>query len=194
MIIGCDLDGVAARYVQGLRAEVGSAFGLTPEQILAELPDPLDYGFTNWKIIGDKFKEYHTNAVDAGLYAKLEAFEGASKVLWQLSDEGYYIRIITSRFVKHGQNAKVVADTAIWLDKNDIPYRGLDFEKNKTEVFADIYIDDAPMNIDAFHAKGKKVIVFDAPYNQDTEDFGLRAYNWDDVLRLIHENAPLVAA
>ena len=194
MIIGCDLDGVAARYVQGLRAEVGSAFGLTPEQILTELPDPLDYGFTNWKIIGDKFKEYHTNAVDAGLYAKLEAFEGASKVLWQLSDEGYYIRIITSRFVKHGQNAKVVADTAIWLDKNDIPYRGLDFEKNKTEVFADIYIDDAPMNIDAFHAKGKKVIVFDAPYNQDTEDFGLRAYNWDDVLRLIHENAPLVAA
>ena len=184
--IGLDIDGVTARYVEGLRAKIATVLNIAPADVDRLLPAPLDYAFSNWSgAIGDQFKKFHTDAVDNGLYAELASFEDASKYLWMLSDEDFYIRVITSRFVKHGQNGRVVADTALWLDRENIPYRGLVFESNKIDVFADIYVDDAPHNIEAFQKKGSDVIIFDAPYNQHC--VGHRAYNWADVYRLIHE-------
>ena len=79
-----------------------------------------------------------------------------------------------------GQNHKVVANTAEWLDKNDIPYRDLVFIQNKLDVHVDVNIDDAPTNIIPLMEANRKVIVFHHEYNADI-DTDLRAYNWEDV-------------
>jgi len=189
MYIGLDLDGVTARYVEGLRDAVAKALGITPEDVGGE---PEDYGFSNWREMKDRFKELHTGGVAEGLYRKLAIFEGASEILWKLSDEGDEIGVVTSRFVKHRQNGIVVRDTAYWLDDNNVPYRDLCFLRDKTRFLADVYLDDAPHNIEAFQAAGRYVIIFDAPYNRHLE--GDRAYNWNDVYALIQKRKAEVAA
>lgn len=184
-ILGIDLDGVCADYVSSLRTHLAEIFEIDPVAAEEEFPFPTDYSFSTWARIGKEFKNFHARAVDLGMYETMPAIEGASETLWKLNNEGHHIRIITSRFVKHGQHNKVVASTALWLDRNDIPYRDIMFIKDKPDVYADIYIDDAPVNIVGLRAAGRTVITFDTLYNKEMD--GLRAYNWDDVYKMIHE-------
>ena len=179
MIIGLDLDGVSAEYIDGLRQSIARERGYTPEQVAEFLPPVTDYGFSNWDNLGEDFVKFHTDAVERGLYAGIPSIQGASETLWKLSDEGHHIRVITKRFVKNGQHGKVVADTAAWLDAVNIPYRDLAFLGKKTDLYADIYIDDAPSNITAFQEAGANYIIFDAPYNQGLP--GWRVQNWEEV-------------
>lgn len=179
MIIGLDLDGVSSGYIEGLRQSIATHRGYTPEQVAEFLPEVTDYGFSNWSNLGEDFVTFHTEAVERGLYANLPMIDGASETLWKLSDEGHHIRVITKRFVKTGQHGRVVADTAAWLDAVNIPYRDLAFLAKKTDLYADIYIDDAPSNLQAFREADRDFIIFDAPYNQ--EELGWRADNWEDV-------------
>jgi 5'-nucleotidase len=188
VILGIDIDGTTGYYVEALRKFCADKLGLTPEQIESELPDPIDYHFSNWPEVTDNFIEMHSEAVDMGLYEWMDAIPNASKTLWKLNDEDYHIHFITSRFVKHKKNRIVVVSTANWLDKHNMPYRDLSFKENKTHVYADIYIDDSPSNIKAFQSQGKHVIIFDAPYNKDLE--GRRAYNWQEVYDHIHDIYP----
>ena len=105
--------------------------------------------------------------------------EGCAEALWRLSDAGVWIRIITHRLVVHWGHQIAVGDTVAWLDANNIPYRDLCFLGRKPEVEADLYVDDAPHNVEALRAAGNQVIVFDQPYNGDVP--GLRARTWADV-------------
>lgn len=186
MIIGVDIDGCAGDYVNGLRKFLGDRLEIPEEDRMKVFPIPTDYNFSTWPGISEDFVEYHSQAVALGLYKEMDAIGNVSEILWKLSDEGHHIRVITSRFVKSGQNAQVVSSTAIWLDKYDIPYRDIMFVKNKTDVYADIYIDDAGYNIEAYRAAGSNFIIFDAPYNQNVE--GLRAYTWNEVYDYIKEH------
>ncbi len=185
MIIGLDLDGVSAEYYGGLRNIIAEQEGLTPEESLLLYPDPISYNMEEWPGFPARFFKLHTEAVAEGLYTKLEAIEGASETLWRLNEEGHHIRIITSRFVSHGQNGKVVAETAIWLDNNRIPYRDLMFVRHKPDVYADVYVDDSPENIFAFQKRNSEVIIYDTSYNQGIE--GRRAKNWEQIYAHIQE-------
>ena len=186
-ILGIDLDQVTLHYVDGLRDFIAKELGIDPATVKDEMPDPSDYGFSNWDVMKDKFIHFHTSAVEEGIYSHLDSFEGASATLWKLNDEGFHNRVITSRFVKHGQNGRVITDTAASLDAHNIPYRDIMFIRHKPDVYADIYLDDAPKNIEAFRKAGRDFIIFDYSYNQGIP--GPRAYNWDDVYRLVHEIA-----
>lgn len=186
--VGLDLDGVTAHYYAYMRTYCAKEFGVLPESF----PDPHSYSFveSGWGFDSeDHFRKVHGEAVQAGMYEALEMYEGASEALWRLSDAGYHIRVITSRFVNHGQNATVVAQTAAWLDKNNIPYRDIVFTSHKTEIEADFYIDDSPSNITKFREANKDVLIFDAPYNRNMG--GPRADNWEDVVRWVEANYPM---
>jgi 5'-nucleotidase len=183
IVLGIDLDGVCANYYDALRRYVASAYGVPENQIEEIYPEPKTYDMVEWPDFEHNFVKYHSEAVSNGIYSAMAPIPGASYTLWKLNEEGYHIRVITSRFVKHGQNAQVVSDTAFWLDQNDIPYRDIMFVKDKPDVYADIYVDDSPENIHNLQARGRQVIIFDAPYNQHSE--GPRAKNWDEVYALI---------
>lgn len=183
MIFGVDLDGVSSGYIDGLRQNIALARNYTPEEVEKYLPAVNNYNFSDWKDLGEDFVTFHTDAVDRGLYANLPVIDGASETLWKLSDEGHHIRVITKRFVKNGQHGRVVADTAAWLDTMNIPYRDLAFLGKKSDLHADIYIDDAPSNIAEFQENNKNYIIFDAPYNKDLQ--GPRAFTWAGVYSLI---------
>lgn len=180
MILGLDLDGTTCKYSPALAATIieQEKLTLSDEEYALLFPEPDTYNFTNWKYIVDfaTFKRYHTTAVDLGIYQTLELLDGADEALWKLSEAGHHIRVITSRFVKGGQHARVVSDTAQWLDKNNIPYRDIMFTARKTDIYADLYLDDSPENIISFQKANRPFVIFDALYNRDLE--GPRVTNW----------------
>ena len=189
LIIGVDLDGCVGDYYDSLRHYVGKQLGIPKKQITDIYPDPKTYDMVEWPDFERDFIKYHTEAVSDGLFKKMKPIPGASQVLWNFNETGHHLRIITSRFVSHGQNAKVVADTAYWLDKNEIPYRDIMFVKRKTDVYADVYIDDSPENIQRLKKRHPKslVIIFDATYNRKLK--GPRAQTWEEVQILVEEYA-----
>jgi 5'(3')-deoxyribonucleotidase len=186
MIIGLDLDGTTGEYSQTLLEFMAEQAGVEDvEQYKLDMGNPINYAMDNWFANREEFTKAHTSAVDRGLYVKIPVYDKASEILWRLSDEGHDIHIVTSRYVGHSRNGRVTRDTAQWLDDNNIPYRSLHFVKDKFLLKCDVFIDDSPENIAALRAKGREVIVYDAPYNKDVP--GRRATNWDEVYAHITE-------
>lgn len=192
-ILGLDIDDTSGKYLKSLMQDIieqeqGKRFaGLSAEEIITHFPDMQRYDSFEWAAINgnrELFKEYHRIAVENGIYTKLEPFEGVSEALWKLKREhDYRIFVITSRFVIPGQHARVVSDTALWLDKHDIPYDDIMFTSEKVNVLADVYIDDSPKNITSLQEAGRKTIVYDRSYNRDLT--GPRAHNWNEAYDLL---------
>lgn len=191
LTLAVDLDGTSGDYEGILREYVGKAHGIPVEKQLELMPLVTDYAMGNngWHNMDntEKFLALHSQAVDDGMFENMRPYEDVSKVLWGLHNKGHFIRIVTARFLKPGDRYRVMETTAKWLDKVEIPVDDVAFTARKTEVIADVYIDDAPKNIVELTAAGRTVIIYDHPYNRHLE--GLRAYNWQDVECLVNELA-----
>ena len=76
-----------------------------------------------------------------------------------------------------------------WLDKQGIPYWDLCFMRDKHSVDVDIYLEDAPDNIEFLRAADKSGIVFDNSTNRSVpDDPGGRAQNWSEAEQMIREH------
>lgn len=179
-VLGVDVDNVLADYTGGLRRIVAEERGILP----TALPDPTGWShYEEWGFTGDEFNEWHRRAVvEHRMFRDLDVMPGAAEVLRHLSEKGVRIRIITHRLYLSGTHQIAASDTVEWLDKNDIPYWDLCMIAKKGDVGCDLYVDDAPHNIQALRDIGRKVIVYDWPYNRELE--GPRARSWEDVEEL----------
>jgi 5'-nucleotidase len=182
-----DLDGVQVNYEEGLRDFLMAKTG----RPRSDFPKLTDYSAikSGWPIKDrEDFIALHAEAVDNGLYTKLNAIPGMPEMVQRLARDGYIIHVITSRFVRSGQHAEVVRQTAISLDKINMPYHEMTFTSRKKEVEADVYLDDAPENIDSLRGVDKNVIVYSQNYNEGYPD---RYSNPEEIERRIREMAPL---
>ncbi len=183
-IFGVDLDGVCADYTVAFRQIVAEELGVE----LSSLPLERSWDFREWGLTKESFERLHNHAVaDRRFFRDLPMIDGCAEALWRLSDAGIWIRIITHRLYVNWGHAAAVGDTVSWLDAHQIPYRDICFLGAKPQVEADVYIDDAPHNIDALRGTGNPAIVFDQPYNQDLT--GLRANTWAEVEEIVLEIA-----
>jgi 5'(3')-deoxyribonucleotidase len=147
------------------------------------------YGLKEWGLGDGQYEKLHRFAVtQRQLFETSPVIDGARRVLRKLSDEEYRIRIITHRLFPPFFHETAVRQTIAWLDKNGIPYWDLCFMKEKDQVGADVYIDDAPHNIDALRKQNHYAICF-----ANSTNFGVsnpRANGWDEVYRLIKAQFP----
>ena len=180
-VLGLDLDGVCADYEGGFRDHCARLTGRPS----SEFGPQTHWSFveSGWVGTEAEFYDLHARAVGGGLFADMSALTGVSKRLWQLSDAGVHIRVITHRLCINGTHAKTASDTVAWLETHNIPYRDLCFVADKSQVGADVYIDDAPHNVAALRASGGYTIVFDTLYNRGID--GPRAHNWAEAADLI---------
>ncbi len=187
-VLGVDIDGVLADYTYAFSLAVAAEKGIDHEN----LPTQTRWDFGEWGIESrEEYEALHQRAVtEHRIFANCPVIPGAAEALWRLSDAGVWIRIITHRLPQNWGHAIAVSDTVQWLDNNGIPYRDLCFLGRKPEVEADLYIDDAPHNVEALRRRGNRVITFDQPYNRDLE--GLRAGSWSEAEEII--SAIVVAA
>ncbi|MBC9703628.1 MAG: hypothetical protein H9W81_01130 [Enterococcus sp.] len=189
--IAVDLDNTSGEYTGALRKFAAKYAGIPESEVETKYPDVLDYTMQNngWHGMDTQaeFFAIHSRAVEDGMFSELEAYENVSEVLWRAHDKGHHIRIVTARFLKPGDRYQVIKTTGEWLDKNEIPVDDIAFTDQKTDIDADVYIDDSPSNIRKLRAAGKTVIIFDQKYNRDFD--GLRASNWLEVENIINELA-----
>lgn len=179
-VFGVDLDGVCADYTGTFREIVAEDLGVPVEQ----LPLKRSWSFAEWGLDAAEFERLHHKAVtEHRMFRDMAPVEGCADALWRLSDAGVWIRIITHRLYVNWGHATVVSDTVTWLDTARVPYRDICFLGNKPDVGADVYVDDAPHNIDGLRSAGNLAIVFDQPYNRDLD--GLRAANWAEVEEIV---------
>ena len=183
IVLGVDLDGVCADYEGAFRSAVMRQQG----RDAAELPpQTVMDAYSQWGFTFDEFEEAHRRAVlEDRMFRHMEPLPGVSEALWELSDLGVWIRIITHRLIFNWAHEISAADTAAWLDAHQIPYRDLCFIGDKPNVGADLYVDDSPNNIVSLREAGRAAIVFDQPYNRHLP--GPRAEHWNQVLALVQD-------
>jgi 5'-nucleotidase len=181
LVLGVDLDAVCGDYEEVFRASVARRTGRDPGELPAQTV--MD-AYSEWGLSFAEFEEAHRTAVvEDRIFREMQPLPGVSEALWQLSDEGVWIRIITHRLIFNGAHEVSAADTAWWLDHHRIPYRDLCFIGDKPDVGADVYIDDSPRNIIGLRAAGRTAIVFDQPYNRDLP--GPRVSSWGEVTAFV---------
>lgn len=184
-VFGVDLDGVCGDYTTAFRTIVAEELGIDEN----ELSENRSWDFHEWPLErGGGFETLHAIAVRKHrIFATMPPIDGVADALWRLSDAGVWIRLITHRLYVNWGHASAVADTVSWLDDNKIPYRDICFLGNKPDVGADVYVDDAPHNIEGLRSAGHDAIIFDQPYNQHMD--GARATNWTELEDLVIERA-----
>jgi 5'(3')-deoxyribonucleotidase len=181
IVIGVDLDGVCADFYGRMRHIAAEWF----ERPIDELPAEVSYGLSEWGITDkNHYDSLHRFAVtQRELFSSMEMVPGARKYLRLLSDDGYRIRIITHRLFIHYFHATAVQQTVNWLDSHGIPYWDLCFMKEKSQVGADIYVEDTPVNIDQLRSKGLYTICFGNSTNRHIKE--PRADSWQEVYDLV---------
>lgn len=193
LTLGVDLDGVCADHEEAFRRAYSSISGVPVEQLP---PQSTFDAFSEWGLDRRTFEAAHRQAVlQHRIFATMPTIPGAAEALWQLSDMGVWIRIITHRLVFPGTHDVVGMDTMSWLNGQHlprplvidgverphlIPYQDICYIGDKPDVGADLYVDDAPHNIVRLREAGREAIVFDHPYNRGLE--GPRATNWSQVV------------
>lgn len=187
IVLGIDLDGVCADFYARMR-EIAAEWFEVDIKTLTESPS---YGLEEWGVAGvDQYTQLHRFAVtQRQLFSTVPPIPGARSTLRRLSDEGYRIRIITHRLFIHFFHQAAVSQTIEWLDRHGIPYSDLCFMKEKDQVGADIYVDDAPQNLDRLRSRRHYAICFGNSTNTLVPD--PRAEDWHAVYELIKRKAPL---
>ena len=186
IVLGVDLDGVCANFYARMQEIAAEWF----ERDVESLTLDVDYGLRAWGIQSpDEYASLHRFAVtQRGLFETMPMIDGARRVLRDLSEEGYRIRIITHRLFIRYFHEMAVRQTIVWLDQNGIPYWDLCFMKEKDQVGADVYIEDSPDNLDRLRHQGLHAICFANSTN--THIGAPRATTWDEVHRLVKERHP----
>lgn len=176
LIFGVDIDAVLGDHERIFTEIVAREKGVHP----SELPARTEWDTQQWGLSREAFMELHPRAVrEDGMFVNMPIMNGAKQALKDIVAGGGYIRIITHRLYAPGNHQNVIGQTSDWLEKHRIPFSDICFVENKTHVHADVYIDDAPHNVEALRATGAPVIVFDQPYNRHMD--GPRVSGWDEV-------------
>lgn len=179
-VLAVDLDGVCGDHAEAFRRVVAVERGVEP----SSLCEQRTWDFTEWDMDRSEFERLHRLAVlEHRMFRTMPVVPGAAATLWRLSDAGVWIRIVTHRLHANWGHAIAVGDTVDWLDEAGIPYRDLCFLGDKPQIDADVYLDDAPHNIEALRASGAEAIVFSQPYNDGVP--GPRADGWAEVEELV---------
>jgi len=183
LILGVDLDGVCADFYGRMREIAAEWF----ERDVEDLPAAVSFGLTEWGVRDEEqYESLHRFAVtQRELFKTTPMIPGARKYLRLLSDEGARIRIITHRLFLHYFHKLAVTQTIDWLDRSGIPYWDLCFMKQKEQVGADVYVDDAAANVERLRARQLYTICFANSTNEGVAD--PRAQSWAEVYRLVHE-------
>jgi 5'(3')-deoxyribonucleotidase len=137
--LGIDLDGVVADFNVGWMRRYNHEFGAQLDHSQVVMWDGL-HGLTHFSTM-EEFWEWARSG-PASIFRDLPLIEGASGAIERLAAE-HRIVIVSSKF------DWAIPDTLAWLAEHRIPAREIHFVWDKTSVPCDVYLEDAPANLEA---------------------------------------------
>ena len=183
-VLGLDLDGTCADFYGRMR-EIAAVY---TKQALADLPTDVEWSLSNWGIGEDDYENFHRYAVvEHQLFETMPPLPGAPEALDRLAKEGIRIRIITHRLILSSLHEMTVLQSVRWLDAHHIPYWDLCFMREKDDVNADLYVEDAPHNVLRLQEAGADVVVFANSTNVALEHTSNRVATWDEAEATIRD-------
>jgi len=186
--IAVDMDDVVCDFTSRYLASMEIEFGVTilKSDITTWDNNPMkvfpwkDYGFKSWWGWLEK-RDW--------IWGLADAVPGALAGLQALRHDGHYVEIVTSK--PEWAEAQVWKWMGRWRPPVDAVII-TDLESPKYLVSdADVLVDDKPDNVLGWAKSGKDrlAILFDQPWNQDMntqeQENTLRAYTWQDVVRIV---------
>jgi 5'(3')-deoxyribonucleotidase len=188
--LGIDLDGVVADFNVGWIERYNRDFGtqLHHSQVVAW--DGL-HTLTHFESMEDFWAWAQTGA--ASVFRDLPVVEGALPTMHELARE-HRIVIISSKF------DWAIPDTLAWLAEHRVPAREIHFVWDKTSVPCDVYLEDAPANLETLVAAHPAALVcrMVRPWNRpvagavdvaDWSSFRERVHGWAAGDRVPRESA-----
>jgi NTP pyrophosphatase (non-canonical NTP hydrolase) len=126
-----------------------------------------------------------------GGFRDIPAIAGAPEGTRLLREAGYKIVIITAR--PYWQYKRIYADTLHWLQKHDVAYDLILYNKDKAEAIYEhifparpvCFIEDRDKHALEVAGIGVPVLLLDWPHNHHLSDSSLitRVYGWGDIVR-----------
>jgi len=183
-VLGLDLDGCVADFVGSMR-KIYAEWSGKPKERLDQNPI---YGFPEWGLIEGEYEKLHRFAItQKDLFLNVFPIDGAAQSLRRLSTEGIWIRVATHRIFIPNFHAQAANQTIKWLEKYDIRYWDLCLIQDKAAVFANLFVEDSPVNIKRLEKKGIETICFTNSINKNDTEIAQRAANWEEAEELIRQ-------
>lgn len=187
--IGLDLDNTYADFTGAVRDFASIGRNLSEEEALELMPNPQEYNTDSWNLEGTEYEGFYAafKAAEAqGLYSSMKPFAGAEKACELLVKDGYKFIAVTSR------SEEFRTETSQWLEQHAsfMDAEALVHTDDKYKLHTDwdgpvdIFVDDAPKQIEMMEYKDVPLIVFNQLYNEHYEKIESRrnrALNWGQV-------------
>lgn len=177
MRLGIDLDGVVANFTLGWVQRYNAEHGTTIVET-----DVTEWGamialthFTDMS----QFWRWVANGNGPSLFRSLPVYPDAVPAMKRLATN-HEIVIITTK------PSFAEADTEAWLVENEVPHTELHFTEEKWRVPCDVYLDDAPHQIEELTLQRPDRVVcrFVRPWNHPHP--GARdIHDWDEFVTLV---------
>jgi len=171
-----DIDGVTLDFHRALRERYEVWFGVAVPEF-QKWDDPLEL------MHFETYGELWAWCDHAQVWHDLPYVPGAPGAIDFLLKAGHSVAFVTSR----GGGAAAAAEywhvESPWRRQTQLV---TDLGDSKYTVPCSVYVDDSPDVIEALEEAGKKVIVFDRPWNEHVTA-GYRAQDWSEVLDWIEE-------
>lgn len=137
--LGIDLDGVVADFNVGWMERYNREFGANLHHSQVVMWDGL-HSLTHFGTMDDFWDWAQLGG--ASIFRELPVIDGALEVIQELGRD-HRIVIVSSKF------DWAIPDTLAWLSEHRITAREIHFVWDKTTVPCDVYLEDAPANLEA---------------------------------------------
>lgn len=176
MRLGIDLDGVVADFNAGWIARYNQHFegALTPDQVMHW--DGL-VPMTHFADM-DEFWSWAREGTSS-IFRELPCYEGACPALAALARD-HDIVVISSKY------DWAIPDTLEWLAEHRFPTREIHFTWEKHTVDCDVYLEDAPHNLELLvrERPDRTTCRFVRPWNTPIEG-AVDVHNWDEFAAVV---------
>lgn len=178
MRLGIDLDGVVADFNTGwitrYNADFSAEVAFDAVQAWNAIPS-----LTHFRHMGE-FWRWAQDHDGHTMFRHLETYPGAVEALWDLTRRRHRVVILTTK------PPWAIHDTFAWLAQHRIPTREVHILDRKWEVDCDVYLEDAPHNLENLvaHRTDGIVVRYVRPWNRPvprTEEIE----DWESFVKLV---------
>lgn len=178
--LGIDLDGVVADFNNGWMERYNREFGAELHHSLVTSWDGM-VGLTHFPSM-DEFWEW-AQLGGRSIFRDLPVFPGAVETMTRLATR-HRIVIISSKF------DWAIPDTLAWVSEHRLPAREIHFVWDKTAVPCDVYLEDAPHNLEALVSAHPDALVCRMVRSWNAPVAGASdVADWDEFERAVAERA-----